>query len=299
MAASHRRTGGLLAVTTALFLAACSSSDAPVEPQAVPDSAEDVAVDAEPEIPPPTRADFPDETTTGVPEGIELEESGSLTIDEDGAVVEGLEITGTVTVEADDVTIRNTRILNTGHFPIRVSGGSNLVVEDSEIDGQGRADAAVAFSSYTLRRVHIHNVAEGPRIAGSNVTIEDSLIHQLVQVGDNHTDVIQVVSGSGIVIRGNALEVYNPEQDVLGNAAFMFGEDDGPVTDCLVEGNYLNGGNYTVNGGGGGTDGAACTFRDNVLGPDHNYGAVANLGPQSDWDDSNLWIDTHDPVRGG
>lgn len=307
MAAIHRRAGGVAALIGALALTACSPPGTPESPHPVPQTSEPVDVDvatvtADPEPepePPPTRTDFPDETNTGVPEGVELEASGSITVEEDGAVIEGLEITGTVTVEADDVVIRNTRILNTGHFPIRVSGGRNLLVEDTEIDGQGRADAAIAFGRYTLRRVHIYNIAEGPRIAGGNVTIEDSLIHRLVQVGDNHTDVVQVVSGSGIVIRGNALEVYNPDQDVLGNAAFMFGEEDGEVTDCLVESNYLNGGNYTVNGGGGGTEGAACTFRDNVLGRDYNYGAVANLGPRSDWDSSNVWVDTHDPVRGG
>lgn len=246
-----------------------------------------------------TRADFPTEATTGVPEGTVLENSESITIDQDGAVVEGLEITGTVTVKADDVIIRNTRILNTGHFPVRVDGGRNLLIEDSEIDGRGRGDAAVAFGRYTLRRVHIYNVAEGPRVAGGNVTIEDSLIHRMIQEGDNHTDVVQVVSGRNIVLRGNALEAYNPDEDILSNASFMFGEDNGPVADCEVTGNYLDGGNYTVNGGGAGTTGAACTFRNNVLGNNHRYGAVANLGPKVDWDGSNVWLETGDPVSGG
>lgn len=303
MAALHRRAGGCFALAVALLLTACSTVVTQEEPEAEAPTSEAVDVEmhtatAEPP-PPPTRADFPDETTTGVPEGIELEESGSITVEEDGAVIEGLEVTGTITVKADDVVIRNTRILNTGHFPVRVDGGSNLLIEDSEIDGQGRGDAAVAFGNYTLRRVHIHNIPEGPRISGGNVTIEDSYIHDLVQRGDNHTDVVQVVSGSQILLRGNMLDVYHVEDESMGNAAFMFGEDSGPVTDCLVEGNYLNGGNYTINGGGGGTEGAACTFRDNVLGRDHRYGAAANLGPNVEWDTSNVWVDTHDPVRGG
>nr|WP_297425135.1 right-handed parallel beta-helix repeat-containing protein [uncultured Actinotalea sp.] len=244
----------------------------------------------------PSREDFPDETTTGVPEGVQLEPSESLRVTEDGAVIDGLLITGTVVVEADDVVIRNTVIRNTGTFAIRVDGGRNLLVEDSEIDGQGRGAAAVAFGNYTLRRVHIHHVTEGPRIAGGTVLIEDSLVHRLVQAGDNHTDVVQAVGGREVVLRGNALLADDPEAGTLGNAAFQFGEEDGELGACLVEGNLLSGGNYTVNGGGGGTTGAGCVFRDNVLMETARYGARANLGGAAVWESSNVWLDTGEPV---
>jgi len=229
---------------------------------------------------------YPDATTTGVPAGTVLVPSGSLTITAAGTVVDGLEITGTVTVAADNVTIKNTLIKNTGPFPIK-NHGANLLVEDTEIDGQGKGNPAVSFANYTLRRVNIHDVGEGPRIAGGNITIEDSYVHHLVQIGDNHTDVIQAVSGSGIVIRGNNLQAYNPDTGIKGNAAFMFGEDDNALRDCLVEGNLMNGGNYTVNGGGKGTTGAACTFRNNQFGHDYRFGTHAHLGPNVKWDSTN------------
>lgn len=247
--------------------------------------------------PSPAAESFPNETTTGVPPGTVLRPSESVKVTQDGTVVEGLDITGTVVVEADDVVIRNTRIRSTGAFAIRLSGGRNLLVEDSEIDGQGGGHAAVAFNGYTLRRVNIHNVTEGPRIAGGNVTIEDSYIHHLAQQGDNHTDAIQLVSGSNILIRGNTIHAYNPDTGVYGNAAFQFGEDDGAVRDCLVEGNLMNGGNYTVNGGGSGTTGAECTFRDNRFQEDMRYGVSANIGPGSVWEISNTWYATGEPAR--
>ena len=231
---------------------------------------------------PPPVVRYPDETTTGVPAGVVLLPSGSLTITQPGAVIDGLEIAGTVVVAADNVTIRNTRILNTGSIVIR-NEGLNLLVVDTEIDGRGKGIPAVAFSNYTLRRVNIHDVGEGPRIAGNNVTIEDSYVHHLAQVKDNHTDVIQAVGGKNIVVRGNNLQAYNPDTGKKGNAAFMFGEDDGPLRDCLVEGNLMNGGNYTVNGGGSGTSEAQCTFRKNRFGLDYRYGTHANLGPNVSW----------------
>jgi hypothetical protein len=239
---------------------------------------------------------FPDTSDTGVPADVELTPSGSIVVDEPGAVFDGLDVAGTVTVRADDVIIRNTRIRTSSPIPVRVVGARNLVIEDSEIDGKGSAGPAIAFSGYTLRRVHIHDVTEGPRIAGGNVTIVDSLIDGLIHKGGRHTDVVQVVSGKNILLRRNTLQAFNPDQGTFGNAAFMFGEEEGEVRDCLVEGNLMNGGNFTVNGGGGGTTGASCVFRDNALGRDFRYGVVARLGPGSEWDDSNVWLDTGEPA---
>ncbi|WP_127129843.1 hypothetical protein [Georgenia sp. SYP-B2076] len=264
-----------------------ASQTAPATPEPTPPSPSTAG--------PAPSAGFPDATTTGVPDGTNLVQSDKLTIDEDGTVIDGLEIHGNVVVEADDVVIRNSRIVMTsGKIAIRVKG-DNFVMEDSEIDGQGRANPAIAYNGYTLRRVDIYNVAEGPRIAGGDVTIEDSYIHDLVQRGDNHTDVIQVMSGENIVVRGNNLQAYNPETGIYGNAAFMFGEDSGPVSSCTVEGNLMNGGNYTVNGGGSGTEGAACDFRNNTVQGDFRYGAKAHIGPNATWDDSNIVLGAEKP----
>jgi len=233
-----------------------------------------------------------------VPPGIALEQSGSVEVKQDGGVVEGLHITGVITVAADDVVIRNTKITHRGLITIR-NYGENLLVEDVEIDGQGKANPVIAFNNYTLRRVNIYNVAEGPRIAGGSVTIEDSYIHHLAPDGETHTDVIQVMAGDDIVVRGNNLQSYNPDSDYLGNAAFMFGETDGPVRSCLVEGNLMNGGNYTVNGASDedDPDGSTCTFRDNAFQRDSRYGPAANLGPNVDWHrPSNVWLGTREPV---
>ena len=180
--------------------------------------------------------------------------------------------------------------------PRILNPGTGLLVEDTELDGKGGGNPAVGYQDYTLRRVDIHDVAEGPRIAGDNVTIEDSYIHDLVQVGDNHTDAVQMTAGAHIVVRNNTLEVDNLAAGSLGNAAFQFGEEQGPVSDCLVAGNFLDGGNYTVNGGGGGTRNAACTFRGNVFGSHSRYGPVAHLGPSVAWDSSNVWEATGQPV---
>jgi hypothetical protein len=74
---------------------------------------------------------------------------------------------------------------------------------------------------------------------------------------------------------------------MLGNAAFQFGEEDNPLRDCIVEDNYLDGGNFTISGGGGGTTGAQVTFINNRIGPHHRYG-TKSLDPGCIWDASNI-----------
>ncbi|MFC7590531.1 hypothetical protein ACFQYP_47700 [Nonomuraea antimicrobica] len=61
----------------------------------------------------PAERAWPGPGNTGVPEGVRLRKSGSLRVTKNGTVIDGLEVTGYITVEADDVTIRNTRVRGT------------------------------------------------------------------------------------------------------------------------------------------------------------------------------------------
>ncbi|WP_337059250.1 hypothetical protein [Kineococcus sp. G2] len=219
---------------------------------------------------------FPGPHDTGVPLGEELEPSGSLTITEDGRVVENLDIDGCVSIKADDVVLRNVRIRCGQQQRAIVIEGSdrNLLVEDSEIDGLGSTLVAVGWSDYTLRRVEVHDVVDGPRL-GSDVTVEDSWVHDMVRVGDSHSDALQSNGGSGIVVRGNTLVPTDTSTGDVLNAAVQLGaeNDSGELSDVLIEGNYLDGGNYSVNvRGDEGVSGVV--LRDNVFGGGARYGPV-------------------------
>jgi hypothetical protein len=119
---------------------------------------------------------LPNADNTGVPAGTTLTPSGSLTISTAGAVVAGRDIVGRVTVNAPNVTIRNSRIHNSVGYAIYNQGNQPLLIEDSEIStGDG---GAVGDSNYTLRRVEIFGGEHGVE-AGNNVLVEDSWIHDL------------------------------------------------------------------------------------------------------------------------
>jgi len=237
---------------------------------------------------------LPDATNTGVPAGTSLSSSGSLTVTRDGAVVDSKLVKGSITVKADNVTIRRTKIENEALYPIQIkSGYRGLVVEDTEIDGNGVASVAVLRGEYTLRRVNIHAVKDGPRIEGDNVVIEDSYIHHLTRVPEGHHDTIQIRRGVGIIIRHNNLQAYNDRLDDPMNAVIQTGSLIGLVSNVLIERNLLNGGNYSLAAGGPSIQ--QWVARNNRFGRDFRYAVARNVDAHDVWE-GNVWHDTGEPV---
>jgi hypothetical protein len=118
---------------------------------------------------------------------------------------------------------------------------------------------------------------------GENTMIRDSYIHDLARREGSHNDAIQVSGGSNIQILHNRLDVYAAATGDFFNAAIMVGTQSARVEDMLIEGNYLDGGNYTVNFRADLTA-RDVVARDNVFGPHHRYGFLArgNL-PGVEW----------------
>ncbi|MGW0431293.1 hypothetical protein ACWDV4_01895 [Micromonospora sp. NPDC003197] len=240
---------------------------------------------------------FPGPDNTGVPEGTTLRPSGSLTISKDGQVVSGLNISGCIVVTAKNVVIRKSRITCSSQYSIKTTGAKNLLVEDVEINGMGRNSAAVCCSDYTLRRLNISNVIDGPRLA-DNTVVEDSWIHHLTRVSGSHNDTLQTTGATNIVVRGNSLESYNPVTKDPLNACLMIGSTTGPLVSNLVfEQNYCNGGNYSI-GIRADLQASNIKIRSNVYGRDCRFGIVARpKHPGINWETAtNLWADSRKPV---
>ena len=73
-------------------------------------------------------AGFPDAATTGVPAGVILTPSGGLIINTSGVVIEGLDIQGMVTINADNVTLKNCKITSGSWAVVNITSGSTGVV---------------------------------------------------------------------------------------------------------------------------------------------------------------------------
>ncbi len=224
---------------------------------------------------------------TGVPQGTVLQPSGSITVEEDGAVIEDLEIDGQVTILADNVTLRRCRIRSSDYYPIRYFDNDNvgLVVEDSEIIGTSEdVTAGLSFGHYTVRRVNIHGGADGLKV-GDNTVVEASWIHDLGNYPEQHNDSLQSTGGRGIIIRGNFLDAAD------SSTAFQMGGE--PSHDTLIEGNWLSGGGWTLNLSG--PIGENLRINNNRFARNAAYGPASVEGPFTQ--SGNVWDDTDEPLE--
>lgn len=195
---------------------------------------------------------FPDASDTGwQPTGVKLTTAGvTLTSDAEfqintpGAVIDGKDIQGCVSIKANNVTIKRSRVRCDSYFPIRVYDGFHgALIEDTEVDGlnSGATNAAIGFDGYTARRVNVHGVGDGPHM-GDNVVIEDSYVHDLASCDICHNDTIQSSGALNVVLRHNTFI-----NDAEGkNAVVRIATEQGDSHNFVVENNLLAGGNYAV-----------------------------------------------------
>ncbi|WP_146006731.1 right-handed parallel beta-helix repeat-containing protein, partial [Bradyrhizobium forestalis] len=197
-------------------------------------------------------AGFPDANSTGLPDGVILTPSGDVTVTQPGTVIDALDVKGTISVLADNVTIQNSRITSSDWTGIWIKDGiTGTVVKDSEILNVGSSpDGANGIvGSGTFLRNDIHDVENGIIVTGSSL-VQDNYIHDMnapdvrlgTSLGGPHYDGIEINGGvSDVVIRHNT--VINENGFV---SAVMINNDFGPVSNIQVDGNYLAGGGYTL-----------------------------------------------------
>jgi len=200
---------------------------------------------------------YPDATNTGVPAGTALTVvNGDMTITTNGTIVDSKDVRGCITVNASNVIIRKSKV-NCSSNSVIWSGGTNLLVEDVQIICGGKpGTTALTPGDYTARRVNA-SACENIFWAESNVTIEDSYLHDPIlydPVTDPHTDTVQLPAGaSNITIRHNRIYGGYVDQSQFGNSAITTG---GGVVNFLVQDNILAGGGFTLRceGSGGNTN---------------------------------------------
>lgn len=199
----------------------------------------------EPEpAPPATKPKWPKTTDTG-PKGNLTNRVGGLLVNRDGDVIENLNITDTITVNANNVTIRNCRIKTAAWYGIiQNDGSSNLTVENCEIDGRGSSGmTGIAIQSgSTIRGCNIFGMVIAIKVWGSNCTIEGNYIHDLAEKSTNpdarHFDGIAMLAGSNLTVRNNA--IIMPAQNG-GTAATFIASQQGAVSNVKVLDNLLTG----------------------------------------------------------
>ena len=192
-----------------------------------------------------TTSGWPSAVNTGVPAGVTLTPSGSLIINTPGAVISGLDIRGTVYINAPNVTLINCKITSAEFYVVKVNPGiTGAVVQNCEINGVGTGNdgnhGIAGQGTFTAN--NIYNVENGITLQGNNSLIQDNYIHDLKASGSPHYDGIQIDGGiSNATISHNTV-INNHNQ----TAAVMIDNYFGPISNITVDNNILVGGGYTI-----------------------------------------------------
>ena len=270
-------------------------SNAPVTPVPSPSASTSPPPTASPSVAPDVQDAVPGPTTTGVPVGTKLTTSGALRVTNANTVLSDLDIRGTVSIEAPGVVIKNSKIHGSGSGNgIQVRSGG-VAIHDSEIYG---FENGIGGDDWKAYRVNVHsNAGDGIKL-GSDTVLADSWIHDLTPDSGAHADGIQVQSGIvNAVVRNNVIDLSTTKSP---NAALFIAPDLGPSSagPVLVEGNFFDGGNYTVqvvDGNNGRYFIDEIEFRDNTWGRTNNYGPVRTNVPVT-WV-NNTYADTGAIIR--
>ncbi|MDQ1726103.1 MAG: hypothetical protein QOK14_148 [Frankiaceae bacterium] len=243
----------LLAI--AVLVVACDSSHQSPSRSSTPTPTPTGPVAVREPTGPPLPA-FPDGSSTGWSHtGVTLRPSPAITVTQDGAVLDGLDIVGNLVIKANDVTVQRSRVTAGGFWPVSVAAGvTGFTLIDSEVVGVQKSpnvcNVGVTGANMTLIRVDIHNCEDGVH-PGSDTTIRDSYIHDLwlgtnaagVRVVPTHNDGIQVMGARHVTIEHNRIETGHNQ-----NSAVFLKADFSPIDDVRVVGNYVDGGSFAVYG---------------------------------------------------
>jgi PKD repeat protein len=211
-------------------------------------------------VPPDPQDEQPGPTNTGVPSVIPLQRhNGNLIVNENGAVVDGLDIHGNLEIKASNVTVQNTRVRGDEATENRVlvkasdSAATGFTIRDSTIAPDfptvyHLAAIRMGNNDQTVERVDMSRAVDGITVQGDNLRIESSWIHDLRHYpndpqqggGPSHDDGIQIQRGDGIDVLKNYIE--GPV-----NTAIQITQDAGPTNNVRINDGWMRGGSCTVN----------------------------------------------------
>ncbi|MFI7043787.1 DUF4082 domain-containing protein [Streptosporangium sandarakinum] len=193
-------------------------------------------------------AGHPTPACTGVPPGAKLrtlalnEDSAAYLVTARGTVLDGVRVPGDLVINADDVTVRNSRI--DGRV-INADGDRTFrfTITDSTIGPASGCQTlpGIGQDKYTALRVHVRGHGDGFRASGDDVTIRDSYVNLCSNPGD-HSDGIQTYNtGKNLTFHHNTVD----QRHAKDITAPIFLTDD-QIMNATVTDNLIMGGTYSI-----------------------------------------------------
>jgi hypothetical protein len=181
-------------------------------------------------------------------------------------VIENLEINGNIIIDAQNVTLKNIKLTTDDFHGIQVmDSATGFTLMDSEINGNGQAhDGFYGFG--TILRTNIYGTENGINSSGAGpMLIQDNYIHGMAGDASSHFDSIEINSGHNIQILHNTIVNEHGQ-----TSAIMMDNWAGGLSNIEIDGNYIEGGGYSVylddSFGGGTVDDASISITNNEVG---------------------------------
>ena len=193
----------------------------------------------------PSACGYPDPTNTGATGT--LTASGSITASTNGEVIEGKEITGQITVEANNVTIRNDKITSadtgSGSAGIWVQNGhTGTKVINTTVSGKGSGSSTVEAAIRSYSGVTV----EGSRLTLCNecvqawpLTVKNTYMKVSSIYSGAHAEDIYVCSGSVDVEHSTLVNEQGQTATVFGDTICGGGNKFTVTNSLLVGGGFV------------------------------------------------------------
>lgn len=181
-----------------------------------------------------------------------LSPSSDVTTSSNGQIVEGLDVTGSVTIQNNNVILRQCRIKqnSTNADVVFVSGNvTGVIIEDCEIDGSKNTLQGISPNSFNLtgtviRRNYIHGVENGVSSQHDGDAITDCFFWAFGNVGNTSYDAdhieIYATTSNGVIVRHNTFDSSNSTQaNGSFNSTVNLSSVFGTLTNCVVDNNHF------------------------------------------------------------
>ena len=180
-----------------------------------------------------------------------------------GAVISGINLTGSLDVYANNVTIKNCKITTRNWFGINQRNGYHgLKIFNCTIIGvpgkgldHGGEDYGISDDGGYMEVAHNNIYGFGEGITSGEGYFHDNYVHSLqsyIPIGSHsyqHTNALIDSGGSGIrIVHNTFLNWMAPRAG--GSSSLMLAYDSAPVTHATVQDNWLAGGAYCLYPGG-------------------------------------------------
>lgn len=183
--------------------------------------------------------------STGRPDDVRLCQSGSLTITEPGAVLDGWDVRGGVVVAAPDVVLRRSRVTGDGTTPYGVvtTGAGSVRIEDTSFTGDFD-QAAVGGDRWSAARIDVAGTTHDGVHLGTGARLRNSTVHGFRTARGAEAHGAVLVGTADVLVEDNRIERgTGGGSAVLIIAQARDGRGGGSV---VVRGNVLGGGRYTL-----------------------------------------------------